>query len=201
MLGHVLDNVLRLLHPFIPFVTETLWTSLTGGESLVIAEWPKADPSLRDAAAEAEITSLQAVVTEVRRFRSDQGLRPGQRVPTRVDGLAQAGLAAHEPAIRMLARLEEPTDDFTATATLAIANGVTVGLDLSGTIDVAAETARLGRDLAAAEKEKVATAAKLGNAEFLGKAPEAVVAKIRDRAAAAEADIARITAQIAALAK
>ncbi len=64
---------------------------------------------------------------------------------------------------------------------------------------MAAETARLGRDLAAAEKEKVATAAKLGNTEFLGKAPDAVVAKIRDRAAAAEADIARITAQIAAL--
>jgi valyl-tRNA synthetase len=199
VLGHVLDTVLRLLHPFIPFVTETLWTTLTGGESLVIAAWPSSDATVRDAAAEAEISSLQAVVTEVRRFRSDQGLRPGQRVPAQVGGLDQAGLAAHEPAIRMLARLEPPADGFAATATLAIANGVSVGLDLSGTIDVAAETARLGRDLAAAEKEKVATAAKLGNAEFLGKATEAVVAKIRDRAAAAEADIVRIRAQIAAL--
>jgi valyl-tRNA synthetase len=64
---------------------------------------------------------------------------------------------------------------------------------------VAAETARLGRDLAVAEKEKAQTAAKLGNAEFLAKAPDAVVAKIRDRAAAADADIARITAALAAL--
>ncbi len=111
VLGHVLDNVLRLLHPFIPFVTETLWTSLTGGESLVVAAWPQADPSVRDAAAEAEIASLQAVVTEVRRFRSDQGLRPGQRVPARVAGLPAAGLAAHEPAIRMLTRLEAPAED------------------------------------------------------------------------------------------
>ncbi len=199
VLGHVLDTVLRLLHPFIPFVTETLWTTLTGGESLVIAAWPTSDPSRRDAAAETEIASLQAVVTEVRRFRSDQGVRPGQRVPARVDGLVGAGLAAHEPAIRMLARLEAPADGFTPTATLAIANGVSVELDLSGTIDVAAETARLQRDLFAAEKEKVQTAAKLDNADFLAKAPDAVVAKIRDRAAAADADIARITAQIAAL--
>jgi valyl-tRNA synthetase len=199
VLGYVLDAVLRLLHPYIPFVTETLWTSLTGGESLVVADWPTSDPSLRSAAAEAEIASLQAVVTEVRRFRSDQGLRPGQRVPARVSGLAEAGLAAHEPAIRILARLEPTAEDFAATATLAIANGVTVALDLSGTIDVAAEIARLGRDLAAAEKEKAAAAAKLGNTEFLAKAPDAVVAKIRDRAATAEADIARITAQLAAL--
>ena len=99
----------------------------------------------------------------------------------------------------MLARLEAPADGFTPTATLAIANGVTVELDLSGTIDVAAETARLGRDLFAAEKEKVQTATKLDNADFLAKAPDAVVAKIRDRAAAADADITRITAQIAAL--
>jgi valyl-tRNA synthetase len=194
VLGYVLDTVLRLLHPFVPFVTETLWTSLTGGESLVISEWPVADPSLRSADAEAEIVSLQAVVTEVRRFRSDQGLRPGQRVPARVVGLDRAGLGAHEPAIRMLARLEEPANGFTSTATLAIASGVTVELDLSGTIDVAAETARLGRDLAAAEKEKAQTAVKLGNAEFLAKAPDPVVAKIRDRAAAADADIERITA-------
>jgi valyl-tRNA synthetase len=199
VLGHVLDVVLRLLHPFVPFVTETLWTTLTGGESLVIADWPVSDPAARSSAALAEISSLQAVVTEVRRFRSDQGVRPGQRVPARVTGLDTAGLAAHEPAIRLLARLEAASDDFTSTATLAIANGVTVALDLSGTIDVAAETARLGRDLAAAEKEKAQTAAKLGNQEFLAKAPDAVVAKIRDRAAAADADISRIRAQLAAL--
>ncbi|HEY2795866.1 MAG TPA: valine--tRNA ligase, partial [Micromonosporaceae bacterium] len=73
VLGYVLDTVLRLLHPFVPFVTETLWTALTGGESLVVSAWPTADPSLRDAGAEAEILSLQTVITEVRRFRNDQG--------------------------------------------------------------------------------------------------------------------------------
>ena len=81
VLGHVLDQLLRLLHPVIPFVTDELWTALTGGESVVIAAWPVADPARRDEAAEAEIGQLQRVVTEVRRFRADQGLKPGQRVP------------------------------------------------------------------------------------------------------------------------
>lgn len=197
VLGHVLDVVLRLLHPFVPFVTETLWTTLTGGESLVVAAWPVSDPARRDAEAADEIVALRAVVTEVRRFRSDQGVPPGRRVPARLDGLT--GLARHEGAIRMLARLEQPEDAFTATATLGIAGGVTVALDLSGTIDVAAETARLGRDLVLARKEKEQTAAKLGNTEFLAKAPDAVVAKIRNRATAADADIERITVQLAAL--
>ncbi len=74
-----------------------------------------------------------------------------------------------------------------------------MSLDLSGTIDVAAERKRLQKDLAAAEKEKAQTTGKLGNEAFLAKAPDEVVAKIRVRLEAAEADIARITAQLAAL--
>ena len=87
MLGHALDTVLRLLHPVVPFVTEALWTALTGGESLVVASWPQADRARRDPAAEAEVAALQDVVTEVRRFRSEQGLRPAQRVAARLGGL------------------------------------------------------------------------------------------------------------------
>ncbi|MEV7188403.1 valine--tRNA ligase [Kitasatospora sp. NPDC093102] len=196
VLGEVLDITLRLLHPVVPFVTEALWTALTGAESLVVAEWPK-DGGYRDAAAESEIATLQQVVTEVRRFRSDQGLQPAQRVPARLE-LAGTVLAVHEDAIRSLLRLTVPGEGFAATASLPVA-GATVALDLSGTIDVAAERKRLAKDLAAAEKEKVQTTAKLGNEAFLAKAPDEVVAKIRGRQEAAEADIARITAQLAAL--
>ena len=64
--------MLRLLHPLIPFVTEKLWTTLTGEESVVIAHWPRADDSLVDAAAETAVDEIQRLVTEVRRFRSDQ---------------------------------------------------------------------------------------------------------------------------------
>ncbi|MFI5639063.1 valine--tRNA ligase [Streptomyces goshikiensis] len=196
VLGEVLDTTLRLLHPVVPFVTETLWTTLTGGESLVVAEWPK-DSGFRDDAAEAEIENLQAVVTEVRRFRADQGLQPGQKVPARLD-LAGTSLAAHEAAIRQLLRLQPEGDSFSATATLPVA-GATVALDLSGTIDVAAERKRLSKDLAAAEKEKQQAEAKLANEAFIAKAPDNVVDKIKGRLAKAEADIARLTAQLDAL--
>src|SRR4029453_14120573 len=141
-----------------------------------------------------EIETLQSVITEVRRFRSDQGLQPGQKVPARLslDGTA---LAPHEAAIRQLLRLQPEGEGFSATATLPVA-GATVALDLSGTIDVGAERKRLAKDLAAAEKEKTQTTAKLGNEAFLAKAPDEVGPKIRGRQEAAEADIARITAQL-----
>ncbi|MFF4100568.1 valine--tRNA ligase [Streptomyces sp. NPDC001903] len=193
VLGEVIDVMLRLLHPVVPFVTETLWTTLTGGESLVIAEWPK-DSGFRDEAAEAEIESVQAVVTEVRRFRKEQGLQDGQKVPARLD-LSATALGAHEAAMRQLLRLQPEGEEFTATATLPVA-GATVALDLSGTIDVAAERKRLSKDLAAAEKEKQQAEAKLGNEAFLAKAPDNVVDKIKGRLAKAEADIARIQAQL-----
>lgn len=199
VLGHVLDQLLRLLHPVIPFVTDELWTALTGGESVVIAAWPVADPARRDEAAEAEIGQLQRVVTEVRRFRADQGLKPGQRVPARLAGLAEAGLAAHEKLIRTLARLDVPGDTFSATATVAVAGGVTIELDTRGSIDVAAERARLMKDRAAAEREIAQCRAKLDNPAFLSKAPEQVVEKVRTRLRVAEEDLARITAALEAL--
>ncbi|HEU4426173.1 MAG TPA: valine--tRNA ligase [Pilimelia sp.] len=196
VLGHVLDQLLRLLHPIIPFVTEELWTALTRGESVMTAAWPVVEPSYVDDGAEAEVAALQRVVTEVRRFRSDQGLRPGQRVAARLDGLAAAGLAVHEPLIRSLVRLDAPGADFAATATLAVTGRVSVALDTRGSIDVAAERARLAKDRAAAEKEAAQCRAKLGNAAFVDRAPPAVVEKIKDRLAAAEADLARIAAAL-----
>jgi valyl-tRNA synthetase len=134
------------------------------------------------------------LVTEVRRFRADQGLRPGQRVAARL-----LGDPAHEPLVRALARLDPPGEGFSATATLAAPGGVTVELDTRGTIDVAAERARLSKDRAAAEKEAASCRAKLGNEAFLAKAPEQVVAKMRERLARAEAELARIDSALAAL--
>ena len=194
VLGEVLDSLLRLLHPMIPFVTEALWTALTGGESVVVAPWPAPDRSRADADATAHVAAIQAVVTEVRRFRSDQGLKPSQRVPARVTG-ADDG----EAAIRSLLRLDEPTDTFATTASLTTRTGVVVELDLSSTIDVAAERARLTKDLQAAQAEKAVNERKLGDQAFTSKAPPPVVQKVRDRLAAAEADIARIEAALGGL--
>ena len=193
VLGHVLDVTLRLLHPIVPFVTEELWTTLTGGESLVVAAWP-APSGCADAAAEAEITTLQQVITEVRRFRSDQGLKPGQRVPANIS-LAGSAIAAHEQALRQLARLTPAGEEFTATTSFPVA-GAVIELDLSGAIDIAAERRRLSKDLAEAEKVRDVNGKKLGNAGFLAKAAADVVDKVRDKLAGAEADIERIKGQL-----
>lgn len=197
VLGEVLDKLLRLLHPVIPFVTEELWTSLTGGETVLTAPWPAAEPARADRDAEAVVESLQRLVTEVRRFRADQGLKPGQKVAAELEW-GGSPLAAHEEGVRALLRLTAPGDGFSATASLPV-EGVAVRLDTAGAIDVAAERKRLEKDLAAARKEVDQANRKLGNEAFMAKAPEAVVAKNRDRLAQAEADIARLESQLAAL--
>ncbi len=197
VLGHVLDALLRLLHPLVPFVTEELWRALTGGESIVVAPWPAVSPELLDPAAEQEIVALQNLVTEVRRFRSDQGLKPGQRVAARLS-LPGTALAAHEGAVRVLLRLDEPSETFTPTARLTVGT-VLVEIDTAGAIDVAAERKRLEKDLAVARKEQAQVTAKLGNEQFMAKAPEDVVAKVRRRAEQAAEDISRLEAQLAAL--
>jgi valyl-tRNA synthetase len=156
VLGHVLDQVLRLLHPVIPFVTDQLWTALTGEPSVVIASWPTPNQSLVDESAEVTVTAWQKVVTEVRRFRSDQGLKPGQRVAARF-----TGLGAEESLIRWLVRLEPPGEQFSPTAKLALADGVALELDTRAAIDVVAERARLDKDRVAAEKEAAQCRAKL----------------------------------------
>ncbi|WP_328611843.1 valine--tRNA ligase [Amycolatopsis sp. NBC_00345] len=202
VLGHVLDTVLRLLHPFIPFITEKLWIALTGGESLVVAPWPKPFEGYADTVADARIADVQKLVTEVRRFRADQGLKPGQKVAARVAGAGFAEVSGHEDSIRSLVRLTPAEEGFSASASLevALATGVvTVELDLSGTVDVAAERKRLQKDLGVAQKELSQTEGKLGNESFIAKAPAPVIEKIKLRRETAVADIDRITARLAAL--
>ncbi len=198
VLGTVLDGLLKLLHPFVPFVTETLWTALTVGESLVIAPWPVASGRPADPAAAGWVADIKILTSEVRRFRSDQGLDPKRKVPARLVG-GDAGVNAFAAA---LTRLTTAGEDFAATASIeaALAGGsVHVELDTSTAVDVPAEIARLEKDLAVAAKEIVDTAAKLANDSFMGKAPAPVVDKIRARAAKAAADVDRLTRRLGEL--
>ncbi len=194
VLGHVLDQLLRALHPVMPFITEELWCTLTGGESLVVAQWPKADSSHVDKKSEKLISTLQEVVTEVRRFRNDQGLKPSQKVPGRFSG--SADVLEYSSALRFLLKLEDK--DFTPSASLEI-GGIKIELDLTGSIDVVAERARLEKDLAAAKKDLQTAEVKLGNAGFMAKAPADVVVEIKERLGKTTSDIERITAALAAL--
>ena len=194
VLGHVLDQLMRVLHPVMPFITEELWCTLTGSQSLVVANWPESNAAHIDKKSESLVTALQEVVTEVRRFRNDQGLKPAQKVPGRIVGSAE--IVEYSSALRFLLKLEDK--EFTPSATLEIA-GVKIELDLTGSIDVVAERSRLEKDLAAAKKDLQTAEVKLGNAGFMAKAPADVVVEIKERLAKTSADIERITAALAAL--
>jgi valyl-tRNA synthetase len=202
VLAEGLDTLLRLLHPVMPFVTKALWKTLTGGESLVVAEWPTPSGRVVDPDAARRIADMQKLVTEVRRFRSDQGLADRQRVPARLSGIDAADLAAQVDAARSLAWLTEPGDQFAPTASVEVRlslDTVVVELDTSGGVDVAAERRRLEKDLAAAQKELAGTTAKLDNQAFLAKAPAEIVEKIRTRQRAASEEVDRITSRLAGL--
>jgi valyl-tRNA synthetase len=196
VLGFVLDQLLRLLHPVMPFVTEELWTALTGEESVMVAAWPSF--SLSEPRAEAEISSVMRLVTEIRRFRSDQGLRPGQRVAARLAGIEATPLAGHEARIRSLLRLDPPADGFTPSASIEV-EGITTELDVAGVIDVAAERRRMEKDLAAARAEADQAQRKLANTDFTARAPEAIVAKTRQRLETAQSDIARLEQRLSSI--
>lgn len=204
VLGNVLDSVLRLLHPVIPFVTEELWKVLTGGVSLVIADWPQATGLAADEVSARRVADTQRLITEIRRFRSDQGLSDSQKVAAKLIGMDGADLLAQQAETTNLARLTAPGDDFAATASVEVrlSNAtVTVEIDTSGTVDLVAEARRLEKDLAAAQKDLAGTTAKLGNEGFLAKAPDDVVAKIKARQEIATSEVERIGARLAEIAE
>ena len=205
VLGRVLDVVLRLLHPTMPFVTEVLWKALTGGESIVVAPWPTvADTNggaTKDEVAARRIEDADKLITELRRFRSDQGVKPSQKVPGRLD-FAAADLAGQEELVRNLANTTAPGEDFDPSASIEVRLSqatVEVTLDTHGAVDVEAERKRLEKDLAKANKELEQTGKKLGNENFLSKAPEEVVNKIKDRQQVAREEVERITSRLEGL--
>ena len=202
VLAAVLDTLLKLLHPVMPFVTEVLWKTLTGEESIVVADWPQPSGFTVDLVATQRVADMQKLITEVRRFRSDQGLNDRQRVPARLSDIENADIEAQIPAVRSLAWLTESDESFNPSAHVEVRlsrGTVVVEVDTSGTVDVAAERRRLEKDLAAAEKELAGTAGKLGNDAFLAKAPADVIEKIRARQQLAREEVDRITARLAGL--
>ena len=196
VLGFVLDQLFRLMHPIMPFITETMWTALTGGESLVIAQWPVAHPDHLDKKSEKLIVELQEIITDVRRFRNDQGIKTSQKIPARF--IAPAKINEYAGAMAFVLRLE--LGEITPSAHCEI-GAVKVEFDLTGSIDVAAERARLEKDLVTAQKDKQTAEVKLNNQGFMAKAPDSVVIEIRERLEKTTADIQRITAQLSQLPK
>ena len=208
----VLETVLRLLHPITPFITAELWESVAPmagrhapGASIVTAAYPKAQLERIDAASDAWVAKLKAIVGTCRALRSEMSLSPGVRVPLYAIGDA-AFIAQAEPLLKALARLSDITvfaDDAAfaqATRTAAVAVQGESRLALHVEVDVKAETERLGKEIARLQGESAKAAAKLANAGFVARAPASVVAQEQQRVAEFTATLARLQSQLAGLA-
>jgi valyl-tRNA synthetase len=192
-----LDGILRLLHPIMPFITEALWSRLpvpagrTRGESLVPGPWPDASGRRRDAAAEAQMAELMELIIAVRGLRSEYKVPPGTVVDVRLSNVGadlRAALAVERRALQRLAQVGEIADGGNgaggrAGAHAVLRNGAELFIPLTGIIDVDQERDRLRREIERLDAQLEATEKRLADQKFVGRAPEEVVARERDKAA------------------
>jgi valyl-tRNA synthetase len=209
---HVLESLLRALHPIIPFITEEIWQEVApklgrGGESIALARYPLAADFPVDEAADAEIEWLKAAVGGLRRVRSEMNIAPGKTVPLRLAGggaLDRARAAKFDASLRFLVRAESmdwlaPGEAEPAAAT-ALVGELKLLIPLEGLIDLGAEKQRLAKEITRIEGEIRKCEGKLGNANFVANAPAEVVAQEKQRIADFGVQIAGLREQAARLA-
>jgi valyl-tRNA synthetase len=178
--GWVLDQILVMLHPFMPFITEELWNPL--GERpypLILAKWPMPDAQALDPEAGPEVDWLIRLVSGIRAARTELNVPPGAKLALHVRDAGeqtQARLGRNAAALKRLARIETVSaDDVTGGAAQVVVDEATFILPLEGVIDIEAERSRLSKALQAAEKERDGLAGRLNNPSFVERAkPEAV---------------------------
>jgi len=203
----VLETVLRLAHPLIPFITEELWQTVAplarrkNTDSIMLARYPQADLGRLDEAAEARMSELKSLVYACRNLRSEMSIPPSQRLPLAVAGDATA-LQAYAPYLAGLARLSEVelVDDIGADELAPVAFAGAFKLMLRVEIDIVAERERLAKEIARLESEIVKASNKLGNASFVERAPAAVVQQERERLDAFSSTLAKLRPQLDKLA-
>ncbi len=196
----VLEQLLRLLHPIMPFITEEIWQALPGTRptaSLMLAAWPTAAAVPRDAAASTRMELVMGVIRAIRNIRGEMDVPPGKQISALLQcgSLASANvLDTAQGAIRVLARvgdlrigqqLARP-----AQAATQVAGDVEICLPLAGLVDIAEEEQRLGKEIAKLHADVEFFRKKLGNEKFVANAPAEVLAKDRGKLADAQEKLA-----------
>ncbi len=202
--GWVLDQILAILHPFMPFVTEELWHGLAPREhDLIIGHWPMPDARALDPKAEREIDWLIRLVGEIRTARTELNVPPGARLPLHVRDAGEATtarLARQQAALARLARVDLAIGEAVAGgAAQVVVDEATFVLPLAGVIDLDAERTRLTRAIAAAEKERDALGGRLSNPSFVERAKPEAVEKAKADHADKMAEAARLHAALGRL--
>jgi len=200
----VLETILRLAHPIMPFITEEIWQTIgpmsgRSGASIMLEAYPQAQPSKIDETDEAWVALLKQAVDACRSLRGEMGISPAARVPLIAAGDAEK-LSEYAPYLKALAKLE----DVTVVTELPEADAPVMLVDdfklmLKVEIDVAAEKERLGKEIARLENEINKANAKLNNESFVARAPAAVVEQEKGRVAEFSASLEKLQAQLAKL--
>ncbi|MEN8168829.1 MAG: valine--tRNA ligase [Pseudomonadota bacterium] len=206
-LVRVLETILRLAHPIIPYITEEIWQKIAPlaavkGETIMLQPYPEADESKIDEKAEAEMQWVMEFIVGIRKIRSGMNIPPSKPLPILLqNGSAQdiAWLDANEVFIQSLAKTESITwlakgDEAPDSAT-SLVGEMKLLVPMAGLIDKDAELARLSKEIDRLEKEVQRTEGKLNNEKFVGKAPETVVQKERDKLADAKSSLASLLEQ------
>ncbi|HET7369303.1 MAG TPA: class I tRNA ligase family protein, partial [Gammaproteobacteria bacterium] len=210
-LAVVLETLLRLMHPLMPFITEEIWQKVAplasrAGESIMLAPFPETADFAVDADAEAEMQWLMDFVLGVRQIRGEMDIAPGKPLPvllTDADDTDRRRLEAYDGLIRSLARIEsaellEASASAPQSAT-ALLGQMKILVPLAGLIDVAAEAERLERQIGKLKKLEEQSERKLTNEAFVSNAPEQVVAQERERLQEHRASIAKLEEQLASV--
>ena len=197
VLAYVLEKILRLLHPFMPFVTEAIWQQLTdrlpdgssgAGGSLMVARYPNRQDGIVDERAEAEVETIMELVRAVRNLRAEFRIQPGRPIAASVDSPGAIAVMMEESgAIGALASIDPLTfgsggTDGTERASLVL-TGSTVSVPLAGLVDIEAEIERLESELASLGASASRLEGRLADEQFLTKAPPEVIERERDRLA------------------
>ena len=208
-IAYVLDEILKLLHPFMPFITEELW-AVKGEEGparqglLALAAWPDAK-DLSTPGAETAIGFIVDLVSEVRSVRSEMNINAGAQIPlvfVGADAAMKALVAARGDTIKRLARLSDISFEGLAPAgsVQLVVRGQVVALPLTGLIDFAAERLRLTKDIEKWQSEVDKIVARFANADFVARAKEEVIEENRERQSEATARILKLKQALAGLA-
>jgi valyl-tRNA synthetase len=201
--AHVLDVVYKLLHPFMPFMTEELWSQTAGGATeretlLCHARWPQ--PDFEDAEAADEINWLVGLVSDIRSVRSEMNVPPAAKAPLVAAGAGEetrARLERHLAAIERLARVDGVTFGEAPRGAAQLVTGeATFFLPLGSLVDLAAETARLGKEAAKTGAEIARINGKLANEKFVANAPDEIVESEREKLAEFEQQADKIEAAL-----
>ncbi|MFV0410134.1 MAG: valine--tRNA ligase [Paracoccus sp. (in: a-proteobacteria)] len=203
-MGWVLDRCYALLHPIMPFVTEELW-ALTGDRArlLTLGDWPELGADLIDADADRQMNWVIQLIEAIRSARAQMGVPAGAKldlIVTEADGAARKALAANAPLIERLARVNAPQDGAAGKGMIAVAaQGASFALPIGDVIDVAAETARLEKNLGKTGKDAEGLRKRLDNPKFVETASLEVIEETRQKLTDLDEDLARINAALAQL--